>query len=141
MKRHKKNILKNNPPNEFRNWLHFFRYQEDNSTYKFRSSSKVGHEFGLKLTLFLDYAEYIGLFAPNSGARLLVHDPRVQPDIQTASFSVAAGETTFIAMRRQIQRLLREVAQITETFGASSEGMANLYTGILSEFMFDQRLS
>ena len=97
--------MKNNPPNEFRNWLHFFRYQEDNSTYKFRSSSKVGHEFGLKLTLFLDYAEYIGLFAPNSGARLLVHDPRVQPDIQTASFSVAAGETTFIAMKlEEVQR-------------------------------------
>ena len=85
--------------------MHFFRYQEDNSTYKFRSSSKTGHEFGLKLTLFLDYAEYIGLFAPNAGARVLVHDPRVQPDIQAASFSVAAGETTFIAMKlEEVQR-------------------------------------
>ena len=67
-----------------------------------RSSSKTGHEFGLKLTLFLDYAEYIGLFAPNVGARVLVHDPRVLPDLQSESFSVAAGETTFIAVKKEV---------------------------------------
>ena len=85
-------------------WLNpFFRNQKDgNSTYKLRSSSKTGHEFGLKLTLFLDYVEYIGLFAPNIGARILLHDPRVQPDIQAESVSVAAGEATFIAIKTEV---------------------------------------
>ena len=54
------------------------------------------------MTLFLDYAEYIGLLAPNVGARVLVHDPRVLPDLQTESFPIAAGEATFIAVKMEV---------------------------------------
>ena len=67
-----------------------------------RHSSKTGHDFGLKLTMFLDYAEYIGLFAPNTGARVLVHNPRVKPDLQSETFSVSAGEATFIAVKMEV---------------------------------------
>ena len=79
-----------------------FRSQNPDKPFKLRSSSKTGHEFGLKLTMFLDYAEYIGLFAPNTGARILVHDPRVKPDLQAESFSVSAGEATFIAVKMEV---------------------------------------
>ena len=52
--------------------------------------------------MFLDYAEYIGLFAPNTGARVLVHNPRVKPDLQSETFSVSAGEATFIAVKMEV---------------------------------------
>ena len=67
-----------------------------------RNSSRTGNEFGLKLTLFLDYAEYIGLLTPNVGARVLVHDPRVLPDLQSESFPISAGEATFLAVKMEV---------------------------------------
>ena len=67
-----------------------------------RNSSRTGIEFGLKLTLFLDYVEYIGLLAPNAGARILVHDPRVLPDLQSESFPISAGEATFLAVKMEV---------------------------------------
>ena len=61
------------------------------------NSSKTGNKYGLKLTLFLDTEEYIGLLAPNAAARVLVHDSRIKPNMLSESSVVAPGETTFLS--------------------------------------------
>ncbi len=67
---------------------------------KLRTSSKTGHESGLKVTLFLDIQEYIGLFAQNYNARVLIHDPEIAPEMKSEGFPVPAGQATFIAARK-----------------------------------------
>ena len=70
-----------------------------------RSSSKTGQEFGLKLTLFLDVEDYIGILGQNAGARAMVYDPEVRANVRSQSFAVGAGLDTFISMRmHQVER-------------------------------------
>ena len=69
-------------------------------------TSKTGQDFGLKLTLFLDAEEYMGLFAQSTGAKVLINDPMVSGQVKTEGLSVASGEATFIGVR--LDRVERE---------------------------------
>ena len=53
------------------------------------------------MTLFLDTEEYIGLLAPNAAARVLVHDPRIKPNMLSESSTVSPGEATFLSIKRE----------------------------------------
>ena len=64
-----------------------------------RSSSKTGQGFGLKLTFFLDTDEYIGVLAKTAGARVMIHDPQINPRLSAQSFVVGAGQTSFVAIQ------------------------------------------
>ena len=52
---------------------------------------KSGNNYGLRLTLNVNAAEYIGMLAQSSGVRIMVHNENQQPDIDQALF-VAPGE-------------------------------------------------
>ena len=64
-----------------------------------RSSAKTGQEYGLKLTLFFDVEEYIGLLGQNAGGRVLVFDPETEGHVRSQSSAVGAGTITFISIR------------------------------------------
>ncbi|XP_075238800.1 uncharacterized protein LOC142334552 isoform X2 [Convolutriloba macropyga] len=64
-----------------------------------RSSGKTGQEYGLKLTLFFDVEEYIGILGQNAGGRVLAYDPEIVGNIRAQSSAVGAGMNTFISVR------------------------------------------
>ena len=69
-------------------------------------SNRVGKDFGLKLTLFVDVEEYIGILSPNAGVRVPIHEPKISPVMKTESMAVATGEATFLSISKQeISRL------------------------------------
>ena len=81
------------------------RYRNLSKPISVRKTSKTGQEFGLKLTLFLDAEEYMGLFAQSTGAKVLINDPMVSGQVKTEGLSVASGEATFIGVRLdQVER-------------------------------------
>ena len=86
------------------------RGQNTSKPWFIRSSSKTGQEFGLKLTLFLDISEYIGLLAPTAAVRAMIHDSRMRPQVRAQSFAVGVGEATYISLR------MNEVARKGEKF-------------------------
>ena len=78
------------------------RDQNTSNPWFIRSSSKTGQEFGLKLTLFLDTDEYMGLLAPTAAVRAVIHDARTRPLVRSQSFAVGAGEATYISLRMNV---------------------------------------
>ncbi|XP_075255982.1 degenerin unc-8-like [Convolutriloba macropyga] len=78
---------------------------------------RVGSSFGLQITLFVDVEEYIGLLAPNTGARVAIHEPYLQPIMKTESIAVSTGEATFLALtKRTIHRLDGNYGNCTKTW-------------------------
>ncbi|XP_075250891.1 epithelial sodium channel subunit alpha-like [Convolutriloba macropyga] len=67
-----------------------------------RNTSKTGKEFGLKLTLFLDKAENIGLLNHNSGAHVLINAPYVPPLPESDSWMVNSGTATMISVKQDL---------------------------------------
>ena len=65
-----------------------------------KKTSKTGQEYGLKLTLFVDMEEYIGLFAPYGGAKVLIHDPSSNGRVRAEGLSIPVGESTFLAVKQ-----------------------------------------
>ena len=75
-------------------------------------TTQAGSRHGLKLTLFIDADEYMGLLAPNVGARIAIHDRTVEPIMKTQSIAVSVGEATFLDIRAQRIRFLRLLSAV-----------------------------
>ena len=63
-----------------------------------KKTTKTGQNYGLKISLFLDVDEYIGLFAPYAGAKALIHDAYSNGRVRAEGLSVPAGEATFLSV-------------------------------------------
>ncbi|XP_063712493.1 uncharacterized protein LOC134840541 isoform X2 [Symsagittifera roscoffensis] len=77
----------------------------DGSFQGIRSTSRTGQEYGLKVTLFIDEEEYIGVLSQNVGAQVLLTSPNAVPLPESEGIQLAVGYNTRVAMRQeQIQR-------------------------------------
>ena len=73
----------------------------ESSSERPRKTSKTGLQNGLKLSVFLDKEEYIGILGQNSGARVTLFNSREAPPIDSQGIFVNAGATTFFALRQE----------------------------------------
>ncbi|KAJ8022802.1 Amiloride-sensitive sodium channel subunit beta [Holothuria leucospilota] len=68
--------------------------------------TKVGSDYGLHLTLFIEKPQYVGLFTEESGVRLAVHPKNIWPHPEDVGISVAPGFATSIGLRQvELKRL------------------------------------
>ncbi|KAJ8022808.1 Amiloride-sensitive sodium channel subunit alpha [Holothuria leucospilota] len=68
--------------------------------------TKVGSEYGLHLTLFIEKLQYVGLFTEESGVRLVIHPNNIMPHPEDVGISVTPGFATSIGLRQvQLKRL------------------------------------
>ncbi|XP_072167275.1 epithelial sodium channel subunit alpha-like [Diadema setosum] len=71
-----------------------------------RMTGKTGALHGLHLTLFVEQPEYLGILAPQTGAKITVHDPAAMPFPEDESVDLPTGMATSIGVRQEnIQRL------------------------------------
>ncbi|XP_063721483.1 uncharacterized protein LOC134848073 [Symsagittifera roscoffensis] len=71
-------------------------------------TTKTGTEHGLKLSLFLDKDEYIGIIGQNSGARLTISNSDESPPINSKGIFLSAGAATIISMEQE--KILKQKA-------------------------------
>ncbi|XP_070532973.1 amiloride-sensitive sodium channel subunit beta-2-like [Ptychodera flava] len=64
-----------------------------------RKASKAGADYGLKLTLFTEQNEYIGLFGQQSGVRVVIHHQMTKPFPEDDGVGVKPGAVTSIAIK------------------------------------------
>ncbi|KAJ8018917.1 Acid-sensing ion channel 2 [Holothuria leucospilota] len=68
--------------------------------------TKVGSDYGLHLTLFIDALQYIGLFTEELGVRLAIHPQNIFPHPEDVGISVTPGFSTSIGLRQvELKRL------------------------------------
>ena len=85
-----------------------------------RKSSKTGQEYGLKLTLFIDTAQYLGIFGQDQGATLVIHDPLLAARVRTEGMAIAVGEDTFLAIQQsEVKRLGGKYGNCTDSWPES----------------------
>ena len=53
---------------------------------------------GLRLTLDVELSQYLGMFTPEVGVRVSVHDPNVYPFPESNGFSAALGTSTSLGI-------------------------------------------
>ena len=63
-----------------------------------RCSSRLS--VGLHLTLFIEQREYIGIFSPESGVRLSIHDRELKPFPEDDGLSIAPGFSTSVGIKQ-----------------------------------------
>ncbi|XP_078360075.1 epithelial sodium channel subunit beta-2-like [Oculina patagonica] len=93
----------------YRNFSHFFDTVYGNC-FTFNGSdtsvTQPGHRQGLKLALFIDTDEYIGILADSVGAIVTVHSPYVKPDLDESSLFIAPGSAVYVSLQAQNVSLL-----------------------------------
>ena len=55
---------------------------------------------GLHLTLFIEQPEYLGIFSPETGARISIQDPSIQPTPQEIGITATTGMATSIGVKQ-----------------------------------------
>ncbi|KAJ8022800.1 FMRFamide-activated amiloride-sensitive sodium channel [Holothuria leucospilota] len=71
-----------------------------------RRVSKVGSDYGLHLTLFIEKLQYVGLFTEESGVRLAIHPKNIMPHPEDVGISLTPGFATSIGLRQvELKRL------------------------------------
>ncbi|KAI8492335.1 hypothetical protein Bbelb_297880 [Branchiostoma belcheri] len=71
-----------------------------------RNTTKVGAEYGLKLTLSIESNEYVGLFGQDIGAKVTIHSVGSTPFPEGNAINAKPGESTFVGLKRSsIKRL------------------------------------
>ncbi|XP_075264353.1 epithelial sodium channel subunit gamma-like, partial [Convolutriloba macropyga] len=69
-------------------------------------TGRTGGDYGLKLTLFVDSDDYLGLLGQNTGVKVVIHSARIEPDLIADSFIASVGYETEVALTREtISRL------------------------------------
>ncbi|XP_063727304.1 amiloride-sensitive sodium channel subunit alpha-like [Symsagittifera roscoffensis] len=59
--------------------------EEDNfNESNIRRTGRTGSDFGLKLTLFVDSEDYLGILGHKTGAKVVIHSPSIEPDLTMA---------------------------------------------------------
>ncbi|XP_063721947.1 amiloride-sensitive sodium channel subunit gamma-like [Symsagittifera roscoffensis] len=66
------------------------------------NTSQTGASFGLKLTLFIDKDEYLGIAGQFSGAKLIISNPYEHPSRFAESINLAAGTLTVVSMHQEL---------------------------------------
>ncbi|XP_072166419.1 epithelial sodium channel subunit alpha-like [Diadema setosum] len=64
-----------------------------------RKTGRTGAQYGLHLTLFVEQPEYIGLLSTDSGVKVSIHPPTVQPFPEDDGITVSTGQKTSISLR------------------------------------------
>ena len=77
-----------------------------------RHTSKMGSQYGLKLSLFLDKDEYIGILGQNSGARISLFNSKEAPPIDIKGLYISAGTATILSLKQEAVK--RETDPFTE---------------------------
>ncbi|XP_077994329.1 uncharacterized protein LOC144448053 [Glandiceps talaboti] len=79
-----------------------------------RSSTRAGANNGLKLTLFTEQNEYISIFGQDSGVRVTLNRPNVEPFPQDEGFNVRPGTVTTVSVKEgQVSRLSKPYGNCT----------------------------
>ncbi|XP_066300459.1 amiloride-sensitive sodium channel subunit gamma-like [Branchiostoma lanceolatum] len=65
-----------------------------------RNTTKVGAEYGLKLTLSIEANEYVGLFGQDPGAKVTIHSVGSTPFPEGNALNTKPGESTFVGLKR-----------------------------------------
>ncbi|KAJ8022807.1 Amiloride-sensitive sodium channel subunit beta [Holothuria leucospilota] len=77
--------------------------------------TKVGSDYGLHLTLFIDALQYIGLFTEESGVRLAIHPKNILPHPEDVGISLTPGFSTSIGLRQvELKRLGGRYGECTD---------------------------
>ncbi|XP_019629867.1 PREDICTED: uncharacterized protein LOC109474096 [Branchiostoma belcheri] len=74
-----------------------FNHGEDDIV---RNTTKVGAEYGLKLTLSIESNEYVGLFGQDIGAKVTIHSVGSTPFPEGNAINTKPGESTFVSLKR-----------------------------------------
>ncbi|XP_071490102.1 uncharacterized protein [Diadema antillarum] len=64
-----------------------------------RYTGRTGAQYGLHLTLFVEQPEYVGLLSTDSGVKVSIHPPTVQPFPEDDGITVSTGQKTSISLR------------------------------------------
>ncbi|XP_006816276.1 uncharacterized protein LOC102803109 [Saccoglossus kowalevskii] len=67
-----------------------------------RRADKMGSQYGLKLTLYIEQDEYIPLYGQEAGVRILVHPSDITPFPEDDGITVAPGRKASIALREEL---------------------------------------
>ncbi|XP_077981954.1 uncharacterized protein LOC144436962 [Glandiceps talaboti] len=65
-----------------------------------RNATKSGAQYGLKLTLFTEQHEYLGIYGQESGVRVTIHDARYMPMPADNGLTAKTGAATSFAIRQ-----------------------------------------
>ncbi|CAH1241014.1 EDIL3 [Branchiostoma lanceolatum] len=65
-----------------------------------RNTTKVGAEYGLKLTLSIETDEYVGLFGQDPGAKVTIHSVGSTPFPEGNAINAKPGESSFVGLKR-----------------------------------------
>ena len=91
--------------------------KQNDENFNVRSSTNTGFASGLKLSLFLDKDEYIGVLGQNSGARVTISNSKEYPHISTEAIYISAGAVTVITLKQEIiQREKHPFSNCTESW-------------------------
>ncbi|XP_078662477.1 uncharacterized protein LOC144906232 [Branchiostoma floridae x Branchiostoma belcheri] len=95
--------------------LHKFQNSKFGNCYTFNpgmgiqdeiSTMKSGARYGLKMTLFVEKNEYVGIFGQEPGATVTIHPVNMTPFPEDHGLILRPGESTFIGIRKKVvQRL------------------------------------
>ena len=61
-------------------------------------TGRTGGDYGLKLTLFVDSDDYLGLLGQNTGVKVVIHSARIEPDLIADSFIASVGKRSHISV-------------------------------------------
>jgi hypothetical protein len=67
-----------------------------------RTTSKTGQQYGLKLTLFLDHEEYVGVLSQDAGAQVVITSHQDYPIPEDQGYGVSAGTLSRVSLRKEI---------------------------------------
>ncbi|XP_077862017.1 degenerin unc-8-like [Saccoglossus kowalevskii] len=76
-----------------------FNHGEDGDL---RNATKSGAQYGLKLTLFTEQHEYLGIYGQESGVRVTLHHPYEMPMPEDNGLTAKTGAATSFAIRQNI---------------------------------------
>ncbi|XP_077997315.1 uncharacterized protein LOC144450544 [Glandiceps talaboti] len=103
-----------------------FTFNHGTNGTEIRNSTKPGSSYGLTLTLFTEQSEYISLFGRDSGVRVSVHKPDVEPFPEENGLNVRPGTATAIVLRQGISsRLSEPYGNCTEDESLDTNGFRN----------------
>ncbi|XP_070564510.1 uncharacterized protein [Ptychodera flava] len=94
-----------------------------------RNATKSGAQYGLKLTLFTEQHEYLGIYGQESGVRVSVHNPDHMPMPADNGLTAKTGAATSFAIRQNTyERRGRPYGFCTKTKEPIFEGLRFSYS-------------
>ena len=111
-----------------------------NSAAKPLQTTKTGSSSGLKLSLFLDKDEYLGILGQSSGARVAISNCRERPSLASDATYLSAGTSTMLSISQHfIQRRRQPFSNCTDSWPESLK-LSDLVKGFQYTQSFCQEL-